>query len=136
MPVNIGRGDQFSPEYRKLNPNHRIPAIFDHEPAGGGPLSVFESGAILFNLAEKTGKLWSQDLRSKYDVTQWSSGRWPTRDRDSERQGIFRRLGDREGDQSYAVRRFTDEANRLYGVLNRRCATGATLPETNSPLPI
>jgi GST-like protein len=121
VAVNIGRGDQFKPDYLKLNPNHRMPAIVDHEPADGdGPLSVFESGAILFYLAEKTGKFWPQDLRGKYEVTQWVIWQMANQGPKLGEAGHFRRLGDREGDQSYAVRRFTDEANRLYGVLNMR----------------
>jgi len=121
VPVNIGRGDQFKPDYLRLNPNHRMPAIVDHTPAdGGGPLSVFESGAILFYLAEKTGRFWPQDLRGKYDVTQWVIWQMANQGPKLGEAGHFRRLGDREGDQSYAVRRFTDEANRLYGVLNMR----------------
>ncbi|CDZ56968.1 glutathione binding-like protein [Neorhizobium galegae] len=121
IPVKISRGDQFKPEFLKINPNHRMPAIVDHEPAGGGaPISVFESGAILFYLAEKTGKLWPQDLRTKYEVTQWVIWQMANQGPKLGEAGHFRRLGDREGDQCYAVRRFTDEANRLYGVLNMR----------------
>lgn len=120
-PVDISHGDQFTPEYLKLNPNHRMPAIVDNEPKGGGaPIGVFESGAILFYLAEKTGKLWPQDLRTKYDVAQWVIWQMANQGPKLGEAGHFRRLGDREGDQSYAVRRFTDEANRLYGVLNMR----------------
>lgn len=109
IPVNISRGDQFKPEFLKLNPNHRVPVIVDH---------VFESGAILFYLAEKTGKLWPQDLRTKYEVTQWVVWQMANQGPKLGEAGHFRRLGDIQGDQSYAVRRFTDEANRLYGVLN------------------
>jgi GSH-dependent disulfide-bond oxidoreductase len=107
VPVNIGRGDQFTEEFLQISPNNRMPAIIDHAPAGGGePISVFESGAILMYIAEKTGRFWPQDLRGKYEVAQWIM--WQMAN-----QG-------REGDQSYAVRRFTNEANRLYGVLNNR----------------
>jgi GST-like protein len=121
VPVNIGRGDQFTPDYLKLNPNHRMPAVVDHAPSdGGAPISVFESGAILFYLAEKTGLLWPQDLRTKYQIAQWVIWQMANQGPKLGEVGHFRRLGDREGDQSYAVRRFTDEANRLYGVLNRR----------------
>lgn len=121
VPVNISRGDQFKPDYLKLNPNHRMPAIVDTEPQGGGaPIGVFESGAILFYLAEKTGKLWPQDLRTKYEVVQWVIWQMANQGPKLGEVGHFRRLGDTQGDQSYAVRRFTDEANRLYGVLNMR----------------
>ena len=87
---------------------------------GGAPIGVFESGAILFYLAEKTGKLWPQDVRTKYTVAQWVIWQMANQGPKLGEVGHFRRLGDREGDQSYAVRRFTDEANRLYGVLNAR----------------
>jgi len=71
-PINIGRGEQFAPEFLAISPNNRIPAIVDHAPAGGGePLSVFESGAILIYLAEKTGKLLPTDVRSRAQVLEW-----------------------------------------------------------------
>ena len=121
VPVNIGRGDQFKPEFLKLNPNHRMPVLVDHEPVGGGaPVSVFESGAIMMYLAEKAGKFWPQDVRGKYDVAQWVIWQMANQGPKLGECGHFRRLGDKQGDQSYAVRRFTDEANRLYGVLNMR----------------
>jgi GSH-dependent disulfide-bond oxidoreductase len=120
-PVAIGRGDQFAPAFLKLNPNHRMPAIVDHAPAdGGAPIGVFESGAIMMYLAEKVGRFWPQDTRAKYEVTQWVMWQMANQGPKLGECGHFRRLGDREGDQSYAVRRFTDEANRLYGVLNNR----------------
>ncbi|MDP3869077.1 glutathione S-transferase N-terminal domain-containing protein [Phenylobacterium sp.] len=72
VPVNIGRGDQFTDAYLKIGPNNRMPVLVDHEPAdGGGPLSVFESGSIMMYLAEKFGKFWPQDVRGKYEVNQW-----------------------------------------------------------------
>jgi GST-like protein len=121
VPVAIGRGDQFKPDFLKLNPNHRMPVIVDHAPAGGGaPISVFESGAIMMYIAEKAGRFWPQDLRGKYEVTQWVMWQMANQGPKLGECGHFRRLEDREGDQSYAVRRFTDEANRLYGVLNNR----------------
>ena len=71
-PINIGRGEQFTPEFLAISPNNRIPAIVDHAPAGGGePISVFESGAILIYLAEKTGKLLPTDVRSRTQVLEW-----------------------------------------------------------------
>jgi len=121
VPVNIQRGDQFTPEFLRLNPNHRMPVLVDRAPAGGGgPLSVFESGTIMMYLAEKAGRFWPQDLRAKYEVGQWVMWQMANQGPKLGECGHFRRLGDREGDQSYAVRRFTDEANRLYGVLNNR----------------
>src|ERR1041385_8469472 len=72
VPVNIGTGEQFKPDFLKISPNNRMPAIVDHEPPGGGaPVSVFESGAILMYLAEKTGQFWSTDLRQRYAQMQW-----------------------------------------------------------------
>ena len=106
VPLNIGRGDQFAPDYLKLNPNHRMPAIVDHAPKdGGAPIGVFESGAILFYLAEKTGKLWPQDVRTKYTVAQWVIWQMANQGPKLGEAGQFRRLGDREGDLSYAARR-------------------------------
>ena len=120
-PVDIGRGAQFSPEFLALNPNHRMPVIVDDAPLGGGePLTVFESGAILFYLAEKAGELWPEDTRTKYEVAQWVVWQVANQGPKLGEAGHFRRLGDSQGDQSYAMRRFTDEANRLYGVLNMR----------------
>ena len=121
IPLDIGRGDQFSPAYLKINPNHRMPAIVDHDPLGGGaPLSVFESGAILLYLAEKSGKFWPQEPHLKYDVVQWVFWQMANQGPKTGEYGHFRRLGDNKGDQSYAVRRFSDEVNRIFGVLNNR----------------
>src|SRR5262245_4176506 len=121
VPIDIGRGDQFKPEFLKLNPNHRMPLIVDHAPkSGGAPINIFESGAILMYLAEKAGRFWAQDLRGKYEVTQWVMWQMANQGPKLGERGHFGRLNGREGDQSYALRRFTDEANRLYGVLNNR----------------
>src|SRR5665811_2276639 len=73
FPVNIGKGDQFKPEFLAIAPNNRIPAMVDHEPKGGGkPISIFESGAMLLYLAEKTGKFLPADLYGRYDAIQWT----------------------------------------------------------------
>ena len=121
IPCNIGRGDQFTPEFLKMNPNHRMPTMVDTAPAGGGePIAIFESGAIMMYLAEKVRKFYPQDLRGKYAVTQWLIWQMANQGPKSGECGHFRRLGDKQGDQTYAVRRFTDEVNRLYGVLNNR----------------
>ncbi len=121
VPCDIGRGDQFGDGFLKMNPNHRMPVMVDHAPTGGGaPITVFESGAIMFYLAEKAGKYWPQDLHLKYEVMQWVIWQMANQGPKLGECGHFRRLGDKQGDQSYAVRRFTDEANRLYGVLNNR----------------
>ncbi len=121
VPCNIGRGDQFQPTYLALNPNHRMPLLVDDEPIGGGaPIAIFESGAILLYLAEKSGKFWAKDLRSRYEITQWVIWQMANQGPKSGELGHFLRLGDKQGNQSYALRRFGDEVNRLYGVLNNR----------------
>jgi GSH-dependent disulfide-bond oxidoreductase len=100
-----------------------MPVLVDHAPKGGGaPISIFESGAIMMYLAEKEGRFFAQDTRAKYEVTQWVMWQMANQGPKLGECGHFRRLGDREGDQKYAVNRFTDEANRLYGVLNNRLA--------------
>jgi GST-like protein len=121
VPVNISRGDQFTDAFLHISPNNRMPAIVDHAPKDGGkPVAIFESGAIMMYIAEKAGRFWPQDTRQKYEVTQWVIWQMANQGPKLGECGHFRRLGDREGDQSYAVRRFTDEANRLYGILNNR----------------
>jgi GSH-dependent disulfide-bond oxidoreductase len=121
IPCHIGRGDQFTPEFLKINPNNRMPVLVDHAPAdGGAPLSIFESGAIMLYIAEKTENFFPKDLRGKTVVMEWVIWQMANQGPKLGECGHFRRLGDTKGDQSYAVRRFTDEANRLYGVLNNR----------------
>lgn len=121
IPCNIGRGDQFAGDFPKLNPNTRMPLLVDDEPLGGGaPISVFESGAILLYLAEKSGQFWPRTPREKYEVVQWVIWQAANQGPKLGEFGHFKRLGDSKGDQSYAVRRFSDETNRLYGVLNNR----------------
>jgi GST-like protein len=122
VPLNIGRGDQFTAEFLAINPNHRMPAIVDTDPkGGGGPLSVFESGAILFYLAEKEGRFWPQDdLHAKYEVAQWVVWQMANQGPKIGERGHFHRAGPEAGDQSYAKRRFSDETHRIYGVMNNR----------------
>jgi GST-like protein len=121
VPLNIGKGDQFTDDFLKLNPNHRMPALVDHDPPGGGaPIGIFESGAIMIYIAEKAGKFLPADPRGRAEVMQWVMWQMANQGPKSGECGHFRRLGDTQGDQSYAVRRFTDEVNRLYGVLNNR----------------
>jgi GST-like protein len=116
-PVNIGRGDQFSDEFLAVSPNNRMPAIRDTD----ANLSVFESCAILFYLAEKAGRLWPQDdMRCKYEVTQWVVWQAANQGPKFGERGHFARLSPDQGDQSYAQRRFNDEVHRLYGVMNNR----------------
>jgi len=125
VPCNIGHGDQFEPAFATLNPNTRMPLLIDDAPLGGGPaISVFESGAILLYLAEKSGLFWAQDLRRKYEVTQWVIWQMANQGPKLGEYGHFKRASATGADHSYAVRRFSDETNRIYGVLNNRlCKT-------------
>jgi len=121
VPVNIGKGEQFEPSFLRISPNNRIPAIVDHEPVGGGePLAIFESGAILLYLAEKTGKFLPGDLRGRFDALQWLF--WQVGG-----------LGPMAGQNHhfvqyapekipYAIDRYVKETGRLYGVLDKRLA--------------
>jgi GST-like protein len=121
VPCSIGRGDQFTKEFLAISPNNRMPAMVDTAPAdGGAPFALFESGAIMIYLAEKAGRFYPQDVRRRHEVNQWVIWQMANQGPKSGECGHFRRLGDTEGDQSYAVRRFTDEVNRLFGVLNNR----------------
>ncbi len=121
VPVHIGRGDQFTEEFLRISPNNRMPALVDTAPAGGGePISVFESGAIMMYLAEKEGRFWPQDTRTKYDVVQWVMWQMANQGPKTGERGHFSRVPPEMGDQSYAQRRFADETHRLYGVLNNR----------------
>jgi GST-like protein len=121
VPCNIGAGDQFTPAFLAVNPNHRMPVLVDDAPTdGGAPISVFESGAIMLYLAEKERNFLPTAPRARTEVTQWLIWQMANQGPKLGECGHFRRLGDAQGDQSYAVRRFTDEANRLYGVLNNR----------------
>ena len=121
IPCRIGAGDQFSDEFLRISPNNRMPALVDTDPKdGGAPISVFESGAIMLYIAEKAGQFYPTDLRGRSEVNQWLIWQMANQGPKSGECGHFRRLGDTQGDQSYAVRRFTDEVNRLFGVLNNR----------------
>ena len=120
-PVHIGRGDQFTDGFLQISPNNRMPALVDHEPAdGGAPLSVFESGAIMIYLAEKSGRFLPADVRGKYEVIQWVIWQMANQGPKFGERGHFSRVPADQGDQSYAQRRFNDEVHRLYGVLNNR----------------
>jgi GST-like protein len=121
VPCRIGQGDQFTDSFLAISPNNRMPAIVDDAPAdGGAPIALFESGAIMMYLAEKAGKFYPQDLRRRHEVNQWVIWQMANQGPKTGECGHFRRLKDSQGDQSYAVRRFTDEVNRLYGVMNNR----------------
>ena len=121
VECNIGKGDQFTDDFLGIGPNNRMPAIVDTEPAdGGGPLALFESGAIMLYIAEKAGQFYPQDLRTRHEINQWVIWQMANQGPKSGECGHFRRLKDSQGDQSYAVTRFTDEVNRLYGVMDNR----------------
>jgi len=122
VDCNIGRGDQFTDDFLRINPNHRMPALVDHAPkSGGAPLSVFESGAIMLYIAEKEGRFWPQDdAAAKYDVVQWVMWQMANQGPKTGERGHFSRVPESEGDQAYAKRRFADEVHRMYGVLNNR----------------
>ncbi len=119
VPVNISTGDQFKPDFLKIAPNNRIPAIVDTEPADrGAPISVFESGAILQYLAEKTGKFLPQDLRGRTEAMQWlfwqMGGLGPMA---GQNHHFVQYAPERI---PYAMERYVKETGRLYGVLNKR----------------
>ena len=121
VPCSIGTGDQFQDDFLSISPNNRMPALVDHEPQDGGdPISVFESGAMMMYLAEKAGRFYGDDLRGRTEVNQWVVWQMANQGPKTGECGHFRRLGDSQGDQSYAVRRFEDEVNRLFGVMNNR----------------
>ncbi len=119
--IHIGRGDQFAPDFLKLSPNNRMPALVDHAPKGGGaPVSIFESGAIMMYLAEKAGRFWPQEVHKKYDVAQWMFWQMANQGPKMGEQGHFQRADaeNKHGDLSYPIRRFNNEVHRLFGVLN------------------
>ncbi len=121
FPVNIGQGDQFKPDFLAISPNNRIPAIVDHAPKGGGaPMSVFESGAILMYLAEKTGQFLSADMRRRYDTIQWLFWQMGGLGPMAGQNHHFNLYAPEK--IPYAIERYVKETNRLYGVLNKRLA--------------
>ena len=126
VPVNIGTGEQFKPDFLKISPNNRMPAIVDHDPPGGGaPLSVFESGAILQYLAEKTGKFLPKDLRGKYETLQWVNwqmgGLGPMAGQ-ANHFNVYAPQFNPVDKLEYGQARYSKEVNRLFGVLNKRLA--------------
>src|SRR5437763_10537934 len=117
-PVDIGAGDQFRPEFLAISPNNKIPAILDPIGPDGKPISMFESGAILLYLAGKTGKFLPGDVRAKYQVLQWLM---------FQMGGVGPMLGQAHHFRiyapekiEYAISRYTNEARRLYGVMDQR----------------
>ena len=121
FPVNIGAGEQFRPEFLAIAPNNRIPAIVDHEPKGGGaPISLFESGAILLYLAEKSGKLIPADPHGRAEVLQWLFWQMGGLGPMAGQNHHFSQYAPEK--IPYAIDRYVRETNRLYGVLNKRLA--------------
>ena len=118
-PVNLGQGDQFKPEYLAINPNNKIPAIIDPDGPGGKPFILFESGAILLYLAEKSGKLWPADMRQRYTVIQWLMFQMGGVGPMFGQANYFYRLKEKV---PYAIERFHKEARRLYNVLDQELA--------------
>jgi GST-like protein len=117
IPVNIGRGEQFKPEFLAISPNNRMPAIVDPE-APGGKIAIFESGAILLYLAEKTGKFMPKDLHGRYEVVQWLMWQMGGLGPMAGQTHHFRQYAPEK--IQYAIDRYTNEVNRLYGVMNKR----------------
>ncbi|MEE4340672.1 glutathione binding-like protein [Pseudomonas alliivorans] len=121
FPVNIGKNEQFEPDFLSIAPNNRIPAIVDHDPAdGGAPLSLFESGAILLYLAEKTGRFIPNDLRGRQEVSQWLFWQMGGLGPMAGQNHHFNRFAKEK--IPYAIERYVNETARLYGVLNKRLA--------------
>jgi GST-like protein len=121
VPVNIGKGEQFAPEFLRISPNNKIPAIVDHEPAGGGePISVFESGAILLYLADKSGRFIPQDLRGRVEALQWLFWQIGGLGPFAGQNHHFRLYAPER--IPYATERYVKETSRLYAVLDRRLA--------------
>ncbi|MBO0710722.1 MAG: glutathione S-transferase N-terminal domain-containing protein [Acetobacteraceae bacterium] len=119
VPVRIGRGDQFKPDFLAISPNNRMPAMVDTDPkTGGPPVSVFESGAILMYLAEKSGRFMPADLAGRYAVIQWLMWQMSALGPIAGQNGHFK-LYAREK-VPYAIERFANEVDRLYGVMDRR----------------
>jgi GSH-dependent disulfide-bond oxidoreductase len=118
--VRIGRGDQFHPDFLKISPNNRMPALVDSEPGSGAAIAIFESGAIMMYLAEKAGRFWPQETHRKYDVVQWVMWQMANQGPKFGEQGHFMRAAQASGngELTYAIRRFGDEVHRLYGVMN------------------
>ena len=120
-PVNIGTGDQFKPEFLAISPNNKMPAILDPTPAGGGaPLSVFESGAILLYLAEKTGSFLSRDPRERVETLEWLFWQMAGLGPMSGQMGHFNVYAPEK--IPYAIERYGNEVSRLHGVMDKRLA--------------
>ncbi len=127
VPVDIGGGDQFTPEFLRLSPNNRMPAIVDHEPLGGGePLALFESGAILEYLAEKTGQFLPTEPAAKYSVLQWvhwqMANLGPMMGNANHFKNYAKNIIDDPRQLDYGTKRFVGEVSRLSGVMDAQLA--------------
>ena len=118
IPVNIRKGEQFAPEFLKISPNNRMPAIVDSDGPGGKPFSLFESGAILMYLAEKTGKLMPSEIRARYRVVEWLMFQMANVGPMLGQAGHFRNAAPEK--IPYAIERYTNESRRLFNVLDKR----------------
>jgi GST-like protein len=119
--VDITKGEQFNPDFLKISPNNRIPAIIDPEGPDGGPISVFESGAILLYLGRKSGQFWTGDARAQVPILEWLM--WQMGGFGPMPGQVHHFLGVKdEADRAYGLRRYKAETARLYGVLDRRLA--------------
>ena len=125
IPVDIGAGDQFKPEFLKISPNNRMPALVDPKAATGKPLAIFESGAIMMYLAEKHGRFWPQDVSGKYAVMQWLMFQMASVGPMLGQAGHFHNYAPEP--IKYALDRYTNEGKRLYGVMDRRLGESAYL---------
>src|SRR5262249_4056048 len=121
MPVNIGKGEQFKSQFLAISPNNRIPAIIDHAPGGGGePIAVFESGAILLYLAERPGRCRARVGRARVEAIQWLFWQMGNLGQMAGQNNHFSHYA--VDKIPYAMARYRNEVNRLYGVLNKRLA--------------
>ncbi|BAO31315.1 glutathione binding-like protein [Sulfuritalea hydrogenivorans] len=121
VPINIGKGEQFAADFLKIAPNNRIPAIVDHAPAdGGAPISLFESGAILLYLADKTGKFIAPDLRGRTETIQWLFWQMGGLGPMAGQNHHFTQYAPEP--VPYAIERYVKETARLYAVLNKQLA--------------
>jgi GST-like protein len=125
IPVNIRKGEQFKPDFLKISPNNRMPAIVDHDGPGGKPYSLFESGAILMYLAEKTGKLMPSEMRARYLVIQWMMFQMASVGPMMGQAGHFRNAAPEK--IPYAIDRYTNESRRLFSVIDPRLSEAAYL---------
>lgn len=122
-PINIGKGDQFKPSFLKISPNNKMPAIVDRKGPGGKPISIFESGAILMYLAEKEGKFLPKATRPKYQVIQWLMFQMASVGPMLGQAHHFRNYAPKR--IQYAYDRYTNEATRIYGVIDRQLKKSA-----------